>query len=200
MQECCTCVHWTGHIWESFLLLWVELAITAFCVNGLHQKQLFIRTITHEWHHLSTGSTISSIKRLWILISVINHTDISIVAICFYTALWRWSLAVCAQAHALRFGKIIHCLQWVLWGKQAYQLSSCHGTHTLGCMLHQILNKLLRVPLVPARSYTFVMNMPSSISQETLGRHDEHQVCCVDKDAADMTWLSGKHLAYQATI
>lgn len=54
-------------------------------------------------------------------------------------------------------------------------------------MLHQILDKLLRVPLVPATPYTFAMNMPSSISQETLGRHDKHHVCCVDKDAADMT-------------
>ena len=114
---------------------------------------------------------------------------------CFYTAVWCPSLAVFAQAHALRFGKIIHCLQWVFRGEQAYQLSSCHGTHTLGCMLHQILKKILRVPLVPAIPCTFVMNMSSSISQETLGRHDKHPVCCVQQDAADMTDMQALSLS-----
>lgn len=70
----CTCLHWTGHMTTLLAAVGIDINLQQQqrCVNGLHQHQLFIRMITHEWHHLSTDSIIRSVKRLWILVTVIH--------------------------------------------------------------------------------------------------------------------------------
>ena len=55
----------------SYCCVYRLAVTTAFVVHGLHQQQLFIRMIIHEYHHLSTDGIISSAKRQLTLLFVI---------------------------------------------------------------------------------------------------------------------------------